>query len=102
VFDEVDAGIGGAAASAVGEALARLSGRHQVMVVTHLAQVAALADTHVVVHKHVRDHTTSATATLVLGEERITEVARMLSGDRGGDSARLHAAELLGHRVDLA
>jgi DNA repair protein RecN (Recombination protein N) len=102
VFDEVDAGIGGAAAAAVGEALARLGGRHQVMVVTHLAQVAALADTQVVVRKHVRGRTTWATATVVQGEERIAEVARMLSGDRGGESARLHAAELLGHRVDLA
>jgi DNA repair protein RecN (Recombination protein N) len=101
VFDEVDAGIGGTAATAVGEALARLGQRHQVMVVTHLAQVAALADTQIVVRKHVRGSVTSATATMVDGADRVAEVARMLSGDRGGDSARLHAAELLGDRLQL-
>jgi DNA repair protein RecN (Recombination protein N) len=71
------------------------------MVVTHLAQVAALADTQIVVTKSVRGATTTATATLSTGEERVAEVARMLSGDRGGESARLHAAELLGERVQL-
>lgn len=102
VFDEVDAGVGGAAATAVGEALARLGHRHQVMVVTHLAQVAALADAHIVVSKSVRGATTTAAATAATGEMRIAEVARMLSGDRGGESARLHAAELLGDRVQLS
>lgn len=101
VFDEVDAGVGGTAASAVGEALGRLGRRHQVMVVTHLAQVAALADTQIVVSKSIRDATTTATASVVEGDARVTEVARMLSGDRGGESARLHAAELLGDRVHL-
>lgn len=102
VFDEVDAGVGGAAATAVGEALARLGTRHQVLVVTHLAQVAALADTQVVVSKRIHAGTTVTTTSIVDGEARIAEVARMLSGDRGGDSARLHAAELLGERVQLA
>lgn len=102
VFDEVDAGIGGTAATAVGESLARLGRRHQVMVVTHLAQVAALADTQIMVTKTVVDGTTTAAARSVDGAERIDEVARMLSGDRGGDSARLHAAELLGDRSRLA
>jgi DNA repair protein RecN (Recombination protein N) len=102
VFDEVDAGVGGAAATSVGEALARLGARHQVLVVTHLAQVAALADTQVVVNKRVHAGTTVAGATVVSGEARVAEVARMLSGDRGGESARLHAAELLGDRVQLA
>ncbi len=99
VFDEVDAGIGGTAATAVGEALARLGQRHQVLVVTHLAQVAALADTQVVVTKTVHDGTTTATATVVDWGQRVDEIARMLSGDRGGDSARRHAAELLGDRL---
>ena len=102
VFDEVDAGIGGTAATAVGEALARLGRRHQVMVVTHLAQVAALADSQVMVTKTVRSSVTTATAEIVEGEQRVAEVARMLSGDRGGDSARLHAAELLGERLRLS
>ena len=99
VFDEVDAGIGGAAAVAVGASLAALGDRHQVLVVTHLAQVAALADTQVVVRKEVVDGATLATATVVNGDGRIDEVARMLSGDVAGASARRHAADLLGHRV---
>jgi DNA repair protein RecN (Recombination protein N) len=98
VFDEVDAGIGGAAALAVGRSLARLGERHQVLVVTHLAQVAALADTHVVVSKRVVDGSTIASATVVEGEGRVDEVARMLSGDSGAAAARLHAAELLAGR----
>ena len=84
VFDEVDAGIGGAAAVAVGSSLAALGERHQVLVVTHLAQVAALADTQVVVRKDVVSGATAshvATAAPVVGEERVDEVARMLSGD---------------------
>jgi DNA repair protein RecN (Recombination protein N) len=95
VFDEVDAGIGGAAAVAVGRALAALSRDHQVLVVTHLPQVAALADAHVVVTKHVEGRTTTASATRVDGDERVDEIARMLSG-RATDSARRHALELLG------
>jgi len=95
VFDEVDAGIGGAAAVAVGSSLAELGTRHQVLVVTHLAQVAALADTQVTVTKQSDGETTVATARVLDGEERIDEVARMLSGDADSSSARLHAAELL-------
>jgi DNA repair protein RecN (Recombination protein N) len=86
VFDEVDAGIGGTAATAVGEALASLGERHQVLVVTHLAQVAALADHQVVVSKDVVP---------VAGDERIAEVARMLSGTPEAGVAREHAAALL-------
>ena len=96
VFDEVDAGIGGAAAVAVGKNLAALGARHQVLVVTHLAQVAALATTQVVVSKHVADGVTVAEARVVHGQERIDEVARMLSGDADMASARRHAADLLG------
>lgn len=95
VFDEVDAGVGGAAATAVGEALADLGTRHQVMVVTHLAQVAALATTQVVVDKRVAGGTTAATACAVDGDGRVEEIARMLSGSPGSGSARRHATELL-------
>jgi DNA repair protein RecN (Recombination protein N) len=102
VFDEVDAGIGGTAATAVGEALARLADRHQIMVVTHLAQVAALARTQIVVTKSVSASVTTAVADVVVGDARVAEVARMLSGDRGGESALAHAAELLGERSRLA
>jgi DNA repair protein RecN (Recombination protein N) len=95
VFDEVDAGIGGAAAVAVGRSLADLGARHQVLVVTHLPQVAALADTQIVVSKRVAAGTTVASAEIVAGERRVLEVARMLSGDQASTSARRHAAELL-------
>jgi DNA repair protein RecN (Recombination protein N) len=102
VFDEVDAGIGGTAATAVGEALARLAERHQIMVVTHLAQVAALAATQIMVTKTVAGTITTAVAGVVDGNARVAEIARMLSGDRGGDSALMHAAELLGERSRLS
>ena len=95
VFDEVDAGIGGAAATAVGAALAEVAQRHQVLVVTHLAQVAAQATTQVVVTKHVAGAVTTATAAIIDGDDRVAEVARMLSGSDGGDAARRHALELL-------
>jgi DNA repair protein RecN (Recombination protein N) len=94
VFDEVDAGIGGTAAQAIAEALARLGHRHQVLVVTHLAQVAAAADAQIAVTKEVRDGLTFATARRVDGEVRVGEIARMLSGS-DTDSAREHARELL-------
>lgn len=96
VFDEVDAGIGGAAAVAVAEALAELGRRHQVLVVTHLAQVAAAADHHVTVTKQVVDDVTETEVRVISGTERVDEVARMLSGDPTRTGARRHAKELLG------
>ncbi len=98
VFDEVDAGIGGEAAQAIGEALATLGRHHQVLVVTHLAQVASAADTQVSVSKRVRKGETFATAHLLDAQERIDEVARMLSGSTS-DSAREHARELLSSQL---
>jgi DNA repair protein RecN (Recombination protein N) len=95
VFDEVDAGIGGAAAVAVGRSLASLGASHQVLVVTHLAQVASWADAHVVVDKVVRGESTSTTLAVVVDDERITELARMLSGAPDSPTAREHAKELL-------
>jgi DNA repair protein RecN (Recombination protein N) len=97
VFDEVDAGIGGAAAVAVADALARLGRHHQVLVVTHLAQVAARATTQVTVTKRVVDGRTYATAHRLADDDRVDEVARMLSGDVT-DVARDHARGLLGDR----
>ncbi|MGD9702634.1 MAG: DNA repair protein RecN [Acidimicrobiia bacterium] len=96
VFDEVDAGIGGAAAIAVGRALARLGERHQVLVVTHLPQVAALASTQVVVTKQVVKGRTTAGAHVVDGAARVDELSRMLSGRADSETARQHALELLG------
>ena len=95
VFDEVDAGIGGSAALAVGRSLARLADRHQVLVVTHLPQVAAYADGQVRVAKESDDDATVSRATLLDDEERIVELSRMLSGQPDSDAARTHAADLL-------
>jgi DNA repair protein RecN (Recombination protein N) len=93
VFDEVDAGVGGRAAVEVGRRLARLSRDHQVLAVTHLAQVAAFADRHVVVAKPERGVTASDVRTVTDGE-RVAELARMLAGTESA-TAREHAAELL-------
>ncbi len=95
VFDEVDAGVGGEAALAVGRALADLAGEHQVLVVTHLPQVAAFADHQVVVAKDDRRGTTLASARRVAGTDRVVELSRMLSGQPSSDTARDHAEELL-------
>ena len=94
VFDEVDAGIGGEAAQAVGDALARLGQHHQVLVVTHLAQVAAAAESQISVSKKVSKGATFASAKRLEGDERVDEIARMLSG-KSTDSALEHARELL-------
>jgi DNA repair protein RecN (Recombination protein N) len=95
VFDEVDAGIGGEAAVAVGRALARLGHEHQVLVVTHLPQVAAYADAQVRVAKQSDDAATVSRVSLLDSGERVIELSRMLSGQPDSDAARVHAAELL-------
>jgi DNA repair protein RecN (Recombination protein N) len=95
IFDEVDAGIGGEAALAVGRALATLGRTHQVLVVTHLAQVAAFADHHLVVEKYEVDGRTLSQVREVDGQDRVIELSRMLSGHPDSAVARQHAAELL-------
>ena len=95
VFDEVDAGIGGRAASVVGDKLAALGGSRQVLCVTHLAPIAALADQHVRVAKSVRGGRTRATTAVIAGDERAAEIARMLGGDASGAAALDHARALL-------
>jgi DNA repair protein RecN (Recombination protein N) len=96
VFDEVDAGVGGAAALALGEALHAMASDRQVLVVTHLAQVASRADAQISVVKQESRGRTVTVASAVAGEERVTELSRMLSGHPGSDAARAHARELLG------
>ena len=96
VFDEVDAGVGGVAAGAVGRALAEVAERHQVLVVTHLPQVAACAARQHGVHKEVAKGRTVARADSLEGDDRVEELARMLSGSPGSTTARRHARELLG------
>jgi DNA repair protein RecN (Recombination protein N) len=95
VFDEVDSGIGGAAAEAVGRRLFQLGRHHQVLCITHLAQIAAFADAHYRVGKETRGGRTRTWIERVEGEERINELARMLGGDASGLEARGHAAEML-------
>ena len=95
VFDEVDAGIGGQVAQTVGRALSRLTADHQVLVVTHLPQVAACADHQVSIVKHDDGASTTVLAVPLEGEDRIVELSRMLSGSPDSDSARRHASELL-------
>lgn len=94
VFDEVDAGVGGATAAALGGVLRRLALTHQVLVVTHLAQVAAQADKQYVVSKSERRDHVATEIVEVRDEQRLKEIARMLSGS-DTETARAHAAELL-------
>ncbi|WP_232548272.1 DNA repair protein RecN [Propioniciclava soli] len=95
VFDEVDAGVGGAVALEIGRRLARLARHAQVVVVTHLAQVAAFGDRHHVVHKADDGQVTTSGIREVSGDERVAELARMMAGLEGTQAARAHAAELL-------
>ena len=95
VFDEVDAGIGGEAGTAVGRALASLGRKHQVLCVTHLAQVAAFADAHFVVGKIEADARTTAEVTPAVDDARIGELSRMLAGVGESEHARRHARELV-------
>ena len=95
VFDEVDAGIGGQAGFAVGRSLTDLGDRHQVLVVTHLPQVAAFADAHLAVEKRQGDDETVSEIRFLDTEGRLTELARMLSGQPDSPTARQHAQELV-------
>lgn len=95
VFDEVDAGVGGAVALEIGRRLARLAERCQVVVVTHLAQVAAFADRHYVVAKSDDGSVTTSGVRLVEEEDRVEVLARMMGGLDSSDSSLAHARELL-------
>ncbi|MCW4384159.1 DNA repair protein RecN [Salinibacterium sp. SYSU T00001] len=96
VFDEVDAGVGGSAAIEIGRRLARLAERSQVIVVTHLAQVAAFANNHLSVVKDSDGSVTASSVRQLSGEERTAEMARLLSGLPDSPSGLEHARELLG------
>jgi len=96
IFDEVDAGIGGEAAIEVGKRLKLLAQKHQVVVVTHLPQVAAFADTHLKVVKTTKADVTKTEVLTLDKEERLTEIARMMAGLSESSSAIEHARELIG------
>ncbi|HEX5565584.1 MAG TPA: DNA repair protein RecN, partial [Streptomyces sp.] len=95
LFDEVDAGVGGKAAVEVGRRLARLAQSAQVVVVTHLPQVAAFADRHLLVEKTSDGSVTHSGVKTLRGEERVRELSRMLAGQEDSRLARAHAEELL-------
>ena len=95
VFDEIDAGIGGEVAVAVGDHLHELSRSKQILCITHLATIAVRADRHIRVEKSVRDGRTSTEISVVADEHRVDEIARMLAGDRTESASRQHAEQLL-------
>jgi len=95
VFDEVDAGIGGSQAAALGRKLKRLAGGGQILVVTHLPQVASHADSHFKIHKRVSGGRTQTSVQSLEGESRTEEVARMLAGKKVTTLSRSHAEELI-------
>ncbi|CAB4537017.1 unannotated protein [freshwater metagenome] len=102
IFDEVDAGVGGKAAIEVGRRLAILAQHSQVIVVTHLPQVAAWADTHFVVKKSGDGSISQSDVAKLDNQNRIEEIARMLAGLEGSTSAREHATELLAMRESIS
>jgi len=102
IFDEVDAGVGGKAAIEVGRRLAALAKHTQVIVVTHLPQVAAWADTHFVVKKSSDGSVSQSDVTKLEDKARVEEIARMLAGLEGSASAQEHAAELLSMRESIS
>jgi DNA repair protein RecN (Recombination protein N) len=101
VFDEVDAGIGGGTADRVGRCLAELAGRHQVLCITHLPQIAAYASAHFRVEKREVQGRPSARLLRVEGAERVEEIARMAGGEEVRESTRSHARELIHSRSPL-
>ena len=96
IFDEVDSGVGGAVAETVGRLMKQLGKDRQVMAVTHLPQVAACADQHLVVAKKTEKGKTFSTVESVNGEQRVAEIARMLGGERLSGTTLAHAKEMLG------
>lgn len=98
VFDEVDSGIGGIVAHHVARQLEAVAEHHQVIVITHLAQIAAAADRHLVVEKETREGRTVTSVRAVEAEERVREISRLLGGDPERDVSRHHAEELLAGR----
>jgi DNA repair protein RecN (Recombination protein N) len=95
VFDEIDAGIGGSLAKKVGEKMKKIGEKRQVLCVTHLPSIAAEADFHIKVDKKEKDGRTITEVKEVSGDDRIEEIARMISGETSIETARKHAAELL-------
>ena len=102
IFDEIDAGVGGAVAETVGRLMKQLGRERQVLAVTHLPQVAACADHHFVVSKQAREGGVRSAVDAVAGEARVAEVARMLGGERLSGTSLAHAQEMLATGADAA
>jgi DNA repair protein RecN (Recombination protein N) len=95
IFDEVDAGVGGTVAWQVGALMRRVASHHQVLAISHLAQIAARAHHHIVVHKSAVGTVTTSDTSVVTDDARVVEIARMLGGDADREVSRAHARELL-------
>lgn len=95
VFDEIDTGIGGEIARTLATHLKNLACNKQILCITHLAVIAAAADTHIKIQKEQAEHTSRTSACIIEGEARIEEIARMLAGDEISTASRIHAQELL-------
>jgi DNA repair protein RecN (Recombination protein N) len=95
VFDEIDAGIGGEVASSIGRHMKGLAGFHQILCITHLASIAVYADNHIKVKKSERENRTHTDLFSLEGNERVAEIARMLSGDSEGSASLTHAEQML-------
>ena len=95
IFDEIDTGIGGEVAVSVGEHLRKLSEKHQILCISHLANIAVCADTHIKIEKSVSGQKTTTQVFLINGQKRIEEIARMLAGDSASEASLEHAKTLL-------
>lgn len=95
VFDEIDTGISGAAAGKVAEKFMKISKQHQLICVSHLAQIAAIADNNIVVTKKYDNDTVISTVSNPVGDDKVTEIARLIDGDSNSELARAHATELI-------
>jgi DNA repair protein RecN (Recombination protein N) len=95
IFDEVDSGVGGAVAETVGRLMQQLGADRQVLAVTHLPQVASCADHHLVVSKQSSAKSTLSSVSMLRGEQRVAEIARMLGGEKLSSTTLAHAKEML-------
>ena len=96
IFDEIDTGVSGRAAQKIAEKMAALAKTRQVLCITHLAQIASMADIHYLIEKHVEAARTKTTVRQIEGEERMEELARIIGGVQVTDLTRKNAAEMLG------
>jgi DNA repair protein RecN (Recombination protein N) len=95
IFDEIDSGISGEVALKVGEIMKKLSRNHQLICITHLPQIARTGDVHLYIYKEIKDNRTQTRMKELKGEERIIEIAKMLSGNKLSEASLANARELI-------